>query len=281
MNFMADLTPIQRRRILEEKKSGNKEFTIEKIVGVTPNVSLFISVTEQVAKDTINIRDAITVGRALKNPTDITALSPEVRQIIEGIQTKEFDVQKNIDGLPSWLQSGIKNTAYNVVDEAKSRVISHYENQIKLAFAQALLVALLKNAKLIVDGEESQERFFVLSKVSGFTIVNINPLFECQIPDNYFDDSEKNAELAKEFQPTLPRRNPREVAEQEVAWVDVFQEAYPVAAIIVNGIFEDAADKLAYYAYGSQNSSDDEGFRPSNVDTDLENPPPTKSKARE
>lgn len=273
---MAKQTPIQKRKQLEQKKQG-KEFTIEEKIPLNEHVTIWVRVNDEVVQTSTNMRDALLVSRNIKDPENINGFDSEVKLIIERIKDNESKMNASMDALPEWMKSGVQSIVYNALEDAILRVKKHHAAQQGLAFTQALLVGLVKNAIIIVDGEETANRFYVHKSIGGVTYAELNSILECPpIPNDYFDDTEKNAELSKENQPILPKRNVREIAEQQVAWLDVFQEKYPLFSIRLNNIFTSAVNRVAHFVYDeAAETVDDEGFQSTDVDTDLSEAPTT------
>lgn len=270
---------------LEQLKAKQRpEFEIKRIIPITETVSVLVQVNEEVGLNASDYRDAIIAKRNLTEPADINGLnSPEVKRIIERIQKREETIKSEQENLPEWMKNALSTGGFNVVKDVVFRVKKHYEDQHKLAFSLAILVSLVKNAKILVHGEEMpRERFYTFKNLNGFTIVELNPLFEAQtIKDGYFDDSEKNIALRDQDLPELPFRNPREAIEQQIAWLDTLQDQYPIFALQLNTLFNDSVERLAYYVYGVSPDMDENGFRPEYVGGDMENPVTAEGEAEE
>lgn len=273
-----------RRVTLSKDKEQQliKEITVYEI-RINDTLELHVSINEQVGKKAAAYIEALVSSRDIPKPSTINAQYKGVVQLA----TAMYDQQKNIDKLPAWMASALgpkKRSPREFLGDSIDRWQKHAETYLNVAQVEGFLAAIVADGALIIksfdeDGTEIAREsipggFFTRRIEGGYQIYETHPNIPiAEIPTNYFDNTELNAERLINGFPPVPNKDIRIGQEQMLALIDAVKResadfSYGLETFFSNytdsviGKALDAADEVAEY--------DDAGFQPEPMDG---NPP--------
>lgn len=270
-----------RRVVLSKEREQQivKEIIVYE-VPINEGLELHIRIDEAVSKKAATYIEAIVNSRKIPRPSNINAQYKGVLHLA----TAMFEQQKNVDKLPAWMQSALgpkKKSPRDFLQDAIERWQTHAEAYLNVAQVEGFIAALVSEGTLIhtsyddegnVVSKESIERgFFTRTFEGGYQIYDVNPLIEAdEVPVDYFNFDELNAERLANSMPPVPSRDVRIAQEQMLALIDAVKRKNTDFAFGLETFFDEYSNSVMGKALNIAQEValeyDEDGFQSGTVD---------------
>lgn len=266
---------------------------------ITDNVKLHVSISEAVGNKARNYMETLKVERHIPNLDDIDNTFEGVVTLARALHNQQEGVYnpKGENKLPAWItepaKKAPKKNAQELLAESVRRWKEHVGALLNVMQVEALILAIVNEGELEVDGEKVGHNFFNFEFVQGIRVYGVHsaiPIPPHGISPDYFDVSKINAERAAELMPAVPQKNPVIAQEQMLAWVDAVKKQNSDFAVALATFFENYANSIVEKSFNiaeevAKLEYDNDGFHDESMDghtspTDVNQDPPKQRKPR-
>lgn len=260
----------------EEFGSRIFKYTFE----INERVKLHTTFNEAMMRKASDYMEALKVARRIPNVDEIDAKYEGVTDLAKVIFAQQEALYRKADsGLPIWITQNIKKKSpQEILQDSVERWQAHLGMWLNALQVEAVILALVSEGLLEVDGQDIHRGFFKYQYVSGIRLYSQHDAIEAEAIDpNYFDNTALNKERLAEGIPPLFKRDPLIAQEQMLAIIDAVKRANPDFGISLSNFFNDYADKVTVNAFQMVSEVaameyDEGGFHSEPVDTDTPAP---------